>query len=217
VREADVALRAVELLRASLLEVDSPLPSRGEVMPPPDVAAVTPTLAPSRCGAWLGASVSVFPAGPPPTPGLEVGGACTVAGPFGAGLSASLPLGTTGLSAAEGSAVFTPRQFSLVARLAPAPADARWHPAVSVGPGLVWVSSVGLAEAPLESRRVEVILPALAVHASLGLSLSRALRLVLVGSALVTPGRAVVRFAGRDVSQFGPVLLTIGAVLEVRW
>lgn len=45
-RDTTIALRAVELLRASLMEIDAPHPLRGEVLPPPEIREIAGLPAP---------------------------------------------------------------------------------------------------------------------------------------------------------------------------
>ena len=82
-RNAVVAVQAVELLRASLLEVTTTLPPRGEVPPPPEAEAaaievmtrpaVEPVIIDSRWRLMVIGAAALSPGGLPPSPHVGAG------------------------------------------------------------------------------------------------------------------------------------------------
>jgi hypothetical protein len=68
-RDATVALRAVELLRASLMEIDAPHPPRGDVSPPAVIREIAGL--PSSAPAAAPSALPSPPAWPSPPPGFS--------------------------------------------------------------------------------------------------------------------------------------------------
>src|SRR5262249_46664680 len=167
-----VAIRAVELLRASLLEERSPHPSRGEVeadrtvhaivdadRPPPPApraavaaprvpAAVSPGphAAPVRIatnGVALGPGLLWSAGGLPAIAVLDVSGHVTVLPRLGISAFVTIPLGSAERTGPEGVRRARPALAGLGARVPLAPQEAAWLPLVDAGFSAAWAPATG--------------------------------------------------------------------------
>ena len=143
--ESTVVARAVELLRVSLLELDTPHAPRGELPPPPELESVVGyPEAQSAYSLMLGASALMA--------SETVGVATGVEGRFrwrpaerwalvaGAALSAQ----SVELEGPKGRAELTPHWFTLGLRFEPQrPASLTLRRAAEAGFGLLWTRTVG--------------------------------------------------------------------------
>lgn len=152
-----VAVKAVELLRASLLELQqTPLPVEREVDPPPQARAASSPPPNPRVGVFLGAVAAAAPGGLGVSWHLR--GAIS-AFPFarvGFTLSGTAPLVATRVTDEEGSAdirigwVLVGPRFDLVRR-------GVVHPVLGFGIGPAILSMQGTASAPYASGRDYVV------------------------------------------------------------
>ena len=110
-RDATIALRVVQLLRASLLELDAPRPPRGEMEAPPLIREL---MAPPRLTAPAVVQTVTLPELAPPSFSIELGPAA-VLGPGGFGPSGAV-------SAAVYYLASRPFAASLIALIAILPA-----------------------------------------------------------------------------------------------
>jgi hypothetical protein len=163
--DAALALRAVELLRASLLEVALPTPPRGEVpatpeiraqvaLPPPPAPpppeARAPDAAPVfRIAIGLGAMAS--PGGLGPAAALDLGVAWMPSEHFGATLFAAIPLSRPDVEGAPGSADLAAGLGGLGARFLLTTRASRLAPAIDAGLAVVGLASKGIANAGFTS------------------------------------------------------------------
>jgi hypothetical protein len=205
-----LALRVVELMRASLVEGlvlpaadDEPEPTPA---PPPDVAA------------WTRETVRE----PPPTEGASVEVALGVAGAFagpdvGLGVAPALrvawrpvrawSLAIVGVgpafgaraTASEGSA--TVRQELAFAEGAFEPALAGWiHPYLAVGAGAYHLDATGYANAPFANGRADAWSALLAAGVGVRLLLTASTALVVDAREMLALPRPVLAFAGEQVA-----------------
>lgn len=223
--QALVAVRAAELLRASLLEVQEEHESRGEVPATEAVEALVAPIAPPPPEVPP-EPIATAPA-PEPAPtvhrirvsmGLAIGGSVDGVGALGRitlGLSArvhrhlglalrlEVPLSPATVEDVEGSAELHAGALAMFLNLPLLPADARFGAHIGAGIVVGYFRSTGRAAAPYLSRedRLVRVAPALELAASLQLS-----ERLAVGAALraaYSPDAVVLRFAGRRVASYG--------------
>ena len=161
-RDATIALRTVELLRASLMEVDAPHPPRGDTpapaeirtmagLPPPAVLADRPDSEAQRAPRFALAVAPAMIAGPgglAPMAALAVDARAFVHPRVGVGVSAFLPLSAARLDANEGTS--TSRVFIVSADAFAhfASPGARWDPTLAVGVAGIVLHTEGVASSP---------------------------------------------------------------------
>jgi hypothetical protein len=237
-RDTTVALRAVELLRASLLELDAPHPSRGETPAPAEIRAIAGLPAPAppapppvstsppasasppaslRPLFALGIAPAIVgsPGGLAPFPALDVGVRAWLHPRVAAGIFGLVPLATLPTSGPEGS---SETRIALVAtdvRVSLAPRGARWVPTAGAGVALVWLHTAGSASPGYVDLSNDGLTAAPFLRPGLGFSLSERLRLRADGLAGVTLRRLAVDYAGRVVARWGDPLLAASLGVEV--
>ncbi|MBI2896020.1 MAG: hypothetical protein HYY06_20850 [Deltaproteobacteria bacterium] len=214
-----IALRAVELLRASLMEVEAPHPSRGEVRPGPVVRAIAerreaPTRQPSMRLA-LGPGIALSPGGVGPALDVLFEVRFEPAGSIGATVTALVPtLPANVTDEDKGSASV------LVALLG---ADVSWRsrsawrlePTAGAGAAMALLHMRGSAAGGYVGATDDTLSLVPYVRGGARLTLWRGLGLVaqtLVGVAIPRPS---IRFAGTEVAQWGGPLVVGSLALEV--
>ncbi len=206
-REGVLAVRAVELLRASLLEIEATHAPRGDVVAPPIVHRVVSATraSPSHfalavgLGPQLSASVSpafhayASVAWTPTRLGLEITGL--------------IPVAPAQLCRAAGCAELSAGLIGGGGRLLLSSASSRIRPEVALGFAAAIVHATGQAQAgftpPVAGVGATVVSATIYGRATLAFALTRELRLgldVLAGSALPPPA---VRFAGTEIARWG--------------
>jgi hypothetical protein len=205
--ESVLAIRAVELLRASLLEVEASHPSRGEVKPSVVVRRVV-------------ATTHAAPEPPEPTFALAVGfgpqlmptmspslhalvAAAWMPSRFGLEATLLLPVLPGEVCAAEGCARVTAGLLAGGLRVAWTSDVARIHPELGAGFAGGLLHAEGTPVAPFVAASSNAGVVAAYVRLGVSVSLSRHFRLGLdsmIGSALPpTP----IRFSGQEVGRWG--------------
>lgn len=216
--EAIVAMRTVELLRGSLLEIRMPH-TAGEVPAPSAVEAVVAAdlgVRPAR-RLWLGAhgAVAASPGGVPATAAALVT-ASWGARAWGVDATALVPVAPAHLAAVEGHARVRVAMAGLGVRRHWAPA-ARLRGAAGAGAVVTWLQMDGSAADPaLEGRRDRVLAPAPYLRADGGIQLARWARVgVGVIAGATVPAWPAIAFAGRRVASWGLPFVVAGVGLEV--
>jgi len=222
VEDSVVVLRAVELLRASLAEVEAPHPPRGELAAPPGSEPVTgfPENA-ERFNLTLAPAGLFSPGG--------AGGSAALVAAFGWRASRWLGLrllGGAALTAAEvvspeGTVAIWSRWLGLELAVATPPASGRWQFRAGVGGALVATdlrgrlapSSAGLYRASEDT----LLSPALTLSAGLSYRLSRNLRLGATLCAAAPRRSTTVVIAGRDAATYGAPIIAAGMGVEAVW
>jgi len=218
--ESMVVARAVELLRVSLLELDTPHAPRGEVPPPPELESVVgyPETQ-SAYSVMLGASALIA--------SEEVGVAPGVEGRFRwrpverlalvAGVSVpALPVELEGHE--EGSAQLTPRWFSLGLRLEPQrPASLTLRRAAEAGLGLLWTRTDGSGAPGYRGYTASGLNPVPYLRGDIGLAPTRhlAIMLGLAGGYGLRPQKVI--FDEQVVATFGRFIGLAHLGFEVAW
>jgi hypothetical protein len=236
-RDALVAVRVVELLRASLLEIESSLPPRGEVATPPAAAralvapvrkpappapapAPVPTIvaetpAPPRLRVGLGPAVGLSPGGFGPSGQAVLDLRYAPVPHLDVALAVVAPIVPVGVEADVGSATVVFTQFGAEVAFVLAPVDSEWNAALGVGTALSWMHVDGSADPPFEEHADDLLtaFPYARLLGSYGLS--RIVRLVLdarIGGALPRP---VVSIADRAEASWGRPAAIVGLDLEI--
>ncbi len=215
-RDTEIALGAVELLRASLLEIESELPSRGEVLPSPAVrkmlapvvrprleAAPAPPAQPPRFWLGLAPAIGLSPGGLSVSPHVQIDFDVLPLPRLNLGLSIVTPTAPSRLEAAEGTSSVTIGQAALGADFVLAPLEAPLNARLGLGLSLLWLHLEGSAAPPLQDGSDDILaaLPFLRVRACYGIN--RRLRLFLGSRVGISLPRPVIRFAGREVASWG--------------
>ncbi|MEY4543939.1 MAG: hypothetical protein RL685_134 [Pseudomonadota bacterium] len=235
-RERVIAVRVVELLRASLLELQLPSGAEGEVQATPQLQALVglpnPRVAQAREPA---------PPAPPAASGygvlrIEAGwgvsssvGATSVT-PFGTlgalwqptqrlaiGITSFLPLASADVSAREGSTSIATWEVIAGPRLYPLATTGPIRPFVDLGLALMWFQiDATRAEAPLRASSERLLTAG--ANAGLGVDwqLSSHFSLYSTAGASIAAAKPVVQFAGRDVLTLARPLLFWTLGIEVR-
>lgn len=230
--ESDIALRVMELLRASLMELNAPRPPPGEVEPPPPVRELvrsTPATMPVQAAP---------PAMPSPVSlSLHAGGgamahAGTLAptGLVSVGLSVRplpwigpsalvlIPVTEEVLRGPEGTAKVRMGLIGVGAESVLSPRGSAWSMTVSAGVSLFWMSTTGDSTGRfLRDTSLEVFTaaPYLRAGARFAVVPRLHLRADLLGG--VTVQEPVVRFAGREVAAFGAAFVVPSLAVELAW
>lgn len=214
-----VATRTVELLRASLMELDAPHPPRGDAPVTPDVQALAEPSFRSKAGSVAVATGPALVVSPGLGASLDVWVALSLHAERGVGATARVLAPATGgeVETAEGRVSAVAWQYRLGASYDGSSPGDDVAPRVQAGVALVTLSTDGSARAPFRSVRERSL--AWGPWASLGLEVTLARRLALVAAGDVTflLPKTVIRSAGREVATFGRPLAGAAAGLELVW
>lgn len=220
--DASVAVGTVELLRASLMELHTPEPTRGEVKPTPKIEALAlparpPPPAPPRLGLAFsfGAELGVRGLGPSADGRLAFW--LRLYDKLGLRVLGDATLIPSSSDTTSGSVDVRSVWFGAALVYAFTPLDSRWVPEVSLGMSAAHVTTSGTARAPYVGTSSSVWAAAPFAGMGLGLTLVRGLRLradALVAWAL--PGVRV-RTPTEDVGRWGAPAVMLSPGIEVLW
>jgi hypothetical protein len=213
-----VVVRAVELLRGSLMELDAPHEPRGDVPPPPALRALA-GFADDRERYWLGVSGA----------GMWSAGGATTVPAFTLALtwrmwrwlawraSGATALVPAKLSAQEGTAELTLRWVEVDALWVTPPSMGRVRASLGVGVGLHALFMEGRPIAPYSGENETLWSLAPTVSASVGYVVAGPARVVLGAWAGSMLRFSRVQFAGREVGRYGAVLAGGWLGMEIAW
>ncbi|MBI2392787.1 MAG: hypothetical protein HYV09_24595 [Deltaproteobacteria bacterium] len=214
-----VTIRAVELLRASLLEVHAPHPSRGEVTAPTPVVVWTRPQSPSPNRAQLRAAVGVGAHGSPGAWGFAPAMFASLQwwphARLGIAAGTFVPFASTTLRENEGSSRLSATAATLDLRTPLELGPIVIRP--GLGAAFTWLSAAG--DGSTGYRGVTERTTRASAFATLDLSVPLAPRLAVVGGfwAGWSFRDAPVRFAGREVALWGRPWLASAVSLEIAW
>lgn len=216
--ESVVVLRAVELLRVSLMEVEAPHEPRGEVEPPAELVKMVgfPEHR-GRHAVEFGAIVSWVSPDLPIVPGIQLAYAQKLGSWFHFSVQGSSDLSAPEVETEEGAARVKLARIGAFAGLNREDSTARLQPILRLGPGLLWTRIVGDSAGELEEYSHNVFSPTLDLEARLLLRSSNALRFWAGGGASVVFGRPAVQIDGVRVIEFSPVSVRGAAGIQVAW
>lgn len=229
-----IAVRTVELLRASLMEVESATPPPGEVTITPTVraaaaprveAAPPPPPPPRRLGlsAQLGPAVAIAAGGIDPTVHLLVDLRWVPGRWLGVDVLGLVPTAPARIESAEGTSLVSLAMLGAGAHVALAPLlgdlspEPRFTPTLGAGVAAAWLQLEGIANAPYAAREEDVGMVAPYLRAGLGITVLPHLRLRLdiIGGA--TAPRPVIQHGAQQTAAWGPVFGLGSAGAEVAW
>lgn len=220
-----VATRTVELLRASLMELEAPHPPRGDAEVPERVRAVAAaeneTRAPSpRRTTVLGvATGAALVKSADWSVAFDVWFALVLRTESGLGAQASvmIPAVPAHLDTAQGRVEAFAAQYRLAAVYDGPRPSSWWTPCFGAGLALVTLTADGSAAPPYLG--VSEHATAWGPWASAGFRFEVVSRLsaVVAGDATLLLPRTVIRSAGHEVATFGRPLLSLSAGAEVSW
>jgi hypothetical protein len=214
-----VATRTVELLRASLMELEAPHPPRGDAAVTPEVRALaSPTAEPAE-------STLAFAVGPAVVTSSRLGPSLDVFVAVGlrteSGLGASLrvlaPATGGALDGSEGRISAHAWKYRLGAAFEGPQLSELVSPRFEAGVAVVTLATDGAARSPFRGVRQQS--PSFGPWLSAGLRVKLARRLAILAAGDVTflfP-ETVIRSAGREVATFGRPLVSGSAGLELTW
>jgi hypothetical protein len=214
-----VATRTAELLRASLMELEAPHPSRGDAAVTPAVRALAAPVAESR------ATTLAFGAGPALGTSQRLGVSLDIwvavqvrtQSDFGATASVVAPGTGSGLESAEGRVNASAWQYRIGAVFEGPRLTRALVPHFEAGATFVTLTTEGVASTPF--RGVEQHSTLWGPWVSAGLRCEFLPRLSLLSAAeivLLFP-ETVIRSDGREVAAFGRPLVAAKAGLEIAW
>jgi hypothetical protein len=232
-RDATIALRVVELLRASLMELDAARPPQGDMEPPPLIrelmapprvtppaAAPTATLAPPAPPAFsieLGPAAVLSPGGFGPSGGVSAAVYYHPAEPFGACLIALIPVLPASVSGPEGT---TTARIGLLGgglRGTWTPAGSAW--ALMLGGGLtaLWLHLDGQPSPHFAGTSTNLFSAAPYLRAGVGLTVAPRLRVRADGLVGASLPPTLVRFGERLAAVWGVPLFAPTLGVELFW
>jgi hypothetical protein len=212
---ATIALRVVELLRASLMELDAPRAPPGEVTPP---AAAREMIAPARpappvaappapprslASLELGPALLLSPGGVRPEGALLAAAHLFPQGRLGASLFVIAPAIPGSAAGPEGTASLHLGFLGVGLRALLASPEARWAPSIGAGFSALWVRYLGKPANGYVGFSGDVFTAAPYLRAGTSVAITPRFRLradVLGGAALRRP---MVRFGDRLAAVWG--------------
>jgi hypothetical protein len=218
--EGVVAVRAVELLRASLLEVELPSAPRGEVAPTPAVLALLPPPRPRperTLSLVIAPAAALSPGGIGVTPQLDVWLRVRATAHFTLALRILAPTFPAAIDAPEGRSTVTLGATSLGGDVLFGRTAAALRGHAGVGVGLLWTHLEGTAAQPFAGRSDDLFSALSYLHGGATYALGESVRIFADGTVGVATPRPVVRFADRAVASWGQpaVALALGVELPL--
>jgi len=219
-----VVLRTVELLRASLLELEAPHPNRGDIPASPKVRALLPSR-PKEPPPKVSTIALAGGADTRKVKGADAGFDLQLSAdfrlfakaPLSTRLGLRVPLLPIRITASEGTADFSALSVYGVLLLTSGKPQARIFGDLGVGAEVDWLSASGTSAGTNSGRtsRGVVFSPLFAADAGWRIGASTALRAdTAVGCTLPT---ATVRFAGRDVVKWACPWFSVGTSVVVSF
>jgi hypothetical protein len=207
------ALKAVELLRASLAELGFSLKPREEVRPTQPVTPTPPPTPtppePARLFLELGPALAMSPGGVGATGHAFVGLRWRAFTAFGIDVFSALPITAARVAAAEGSAEVRPWLFGLDGAVWFFDPNADWQVAAAGGIGLAYLAIQGDPTPPLMGRSDATTIALPFARFSLDRRLGERFRLGFQALVGVAAPRPAVQFDGREVADWGrPLVLS---------
>jgi hypothetical protein len=211
-----VAVRAVELLRASLLEL-AEHPPRGDVPPDDTVRALayTPAASPARWFVGLHAGLHVSAGGLDPSPLVAAGVSFRLHDYLALDLELVAPVLAAEITAREGTATSLVSLASVGGRAYVAPPASALNFYGGPGIGLMWMHLEGIARAPYVGVADDVLAPAIFFNTGAHVAASHRVRFVVEADVVITLTHPPIRFAGREVARWGRPALVSTLGIEV--
>lgn len=213
--ETVVVLRTVELLRASLMEIEAPHPPRGEVTPPPGLATITRFGRDDRTqvGLEIGPMMLASVGGVSPLAGVGFDLGCRVARYFMVSGFGTVSLSPGRVQGGEGSADVSAELASLMFEVHKPTAG--FEPFFRVGLGLLWLNARGQATPPFigYERSDTSLAPLAAVGLRYAFGANLAVSGSLIGGTTLSP--VVYEFENRTAATFGRFFAALTAQIAI--
>lgn len=215
-RALALALRAVELLRASLLELHLETPPAAEIEASPAVRAVSVSAAaPPVAAVSIGVSAWWAIDGPGPLLGLAVAGRWRAVSWLALGLGLELPLAPPAVQAPEGSAELFAGRVALDVRATPIDPREAFQVSLGIGAAASWVLARARADAPYVARDADAFDGS--VFARVAASFEWELLVVeLAGVLDWAPAPVTIVIVERPEAQWGPLRMSIALSVGLR-
>jgi hypothetical protein len=205
--ERVVALRAVELLRVSLMELSAPHQSRGEIAAPAEVATSASLWEEwDRYSLGLNGVVLWSPGGSRPGLGALISFAWHPSW-LGVRLAGGSALEPAQFIGPEGRGEITTRWATVNLTMQPALGWSKWRPRFTMGATLLATHLRGIAQAPRTASQNSILTVAPTINADIGWVLHRNFHVVLGIHYLRPLESAKIVFDERDVGLFGKHIL----------
>ncbi|MDD5307717.1 MAG: hypothetical protein PHU25_10395 [Deltaproteobacteria bacterium] len=226
--EAIVATEAVELLRASLMELRTTREPKGDVAPTPAVKkpvepqpappVATETKATTRLALEVGPAVAGSGFDLPPTVNVFAGAWATIFDPLGIEVLGLTPLVASRTSTNGGEVRLNLGLAGAGLRLGFSPGTGRWLPSLAAGCAAVFFLLDGRAREGHEDHEETIVRAAPFLRAGLAVLLVGRLRLRLDAlGGWAFPGTSV-RVDGKEIADLGrPLLAAVLALELVVW
>jgi hypothetical protein len=228
---ATVALRVVELLRASLMELDAPHPPHGEVQAPPLIRALMAPASPAEAAppveippaaapafaVELGPALLLSPGGLSPAGNLDAAIHFRPFGGLGASVVALIPIVPAVVSGPEGRTTARIGLLGPAFRWVFASPGSAWAPAAGAGIALIWLHLDGVPAAGYAGSSADLVTFAAFGRFGLGYAVHPRLRIRVDALGGMVNARPVVQFGDRVAATWGTpfVMPTLG--LELDW
>jgi hypothetical protein len=213
-----VVLRAVELLRGSLMELEAPHPPRGEIPSPEGLRPLTGF--PEGKGKYslsLGPSL-IFPGTHSAyAPGARANLSWWITPHFGAGLTAGATLTPAVLDRPEGQVTVSARWVEVSFRSKLGNAFSTWVPSAGVGISLLASGLEGLPAAGYTGRTRTLVAPAMGVDLGIAYRLSNNVSILANGWGALRTRSLSIHAANRVVTNVGRWLVVPSVGLQVHW
>jgi hypothetical protein len=218
------AVRAVELLRARLAAphaegneaIEATAPKADGVLSSTRDAAA-PDVPQGRRGTFdffLGPSLVASPGALSAGWAASLGARWMAADHFALGIIAMFPISNAHVAASEGSTAVSMTMAGASLDWLPLPPSQRWQPQVGVALSGALLGMTGSAEPPLLDRTEQLFVVVPSLRAGLAVKVSRRLALRSDGLLGVSMPRAAIRFAGREVTDWGRPLFGLSLGFE---
>lgn len=218
--DASVAVGAVELLRASLMELHSGEPSHGEVQATPKVESLalpTPPTTEPRLGLAVSGGSELGLGGLGPAVDMTLGVWMRLGGPVGARLLSVATLAPARAATAQGT-IDTRSELAGAALVYDlADRSAAWAPDVSLGVAAAHLTTSGAAKPPYVGSSADRWFTAPFVGIGLGYSFVRGLRVRADGLVAWAFPTAHVHAPSGEVGRWGAPDAVVTLGLEVLW
>ncbi len=216
--EGVVAIGAVELLRASLLEVEMPSARSREVTPTPAMRSLlAPRRAPPerRWSLVIAPAVAVSPGGLGATPLLDLWIRLRAAARFAVAFRLLAPTLPASVEAVEGRSTVTLALPSIAGDALFFRDESALQGHAGVGVGVLWAHMEGTATRQFVGRGDDVLAALAYVHGGATFALGESVRLFADATLAVATPRPVMSFADRPVAAWGQPAAALAIGLEL--
>jgi hypothetical protein len=214
-----VATRTVELLRASLMELEAPHPSRGDAAVTPALRALAaPVTEPRSSGVAVAAGPALVTSQGLGV-SLDIWVAVLLRTPSGFGAMAGIVAPGTGggFESAEGQVNAVAWRYRLAAVFEGPQLSGALSPRFEAGATLIALTTRGVASAPFRGVEQHSILWGPWVSAGIRCELVPRLSLLAAAELALLFPETVIRSDGREVATFGRPLVAANTGLEIAW